>query len=289
MILVIKHVPQEGPGSIAEFFKEVKTIELHRGDLLPSDVSGIDAVFIMGGPMNVYEEDKYPFLKDEDRFIKLLVREGIPTIGICLGAQLLAKACGAKVYKAPLKEIGWCAVELTEDGLKDSLFDEVPARFKVLQWHEDTFDIPEHGVLLAVGENCRNQAFRVGTCAYGFQFHIEVTPKMIIDWFGNDSNEYEIYDEAKLTNLANRIYENFLDISAQNLGSPDNESNHVDTNMSGVYRKVIDSVEKKLIESVLEKTEGNQLHAAEILGINRNTLRAKIRKYGISALNMKRF
>lgn len=267
MILVIKHVPQEGPGSLLEFFNDIKIIELSKGDSLPTDLGDVEAVFFMGGPMNVYEEDKYPFLKDEDRFIKLLLEKEIPYFGVCLGAQLLAKVCGAKVYKGPVKEIGWYTVELVRD---DPLFNGLPKNIDVLQWHEDTFDIPTDGVLLAIGKDVRNQAFRVGRCAYGLQFHIEVTPQMITDWFGYDGEKYKIPDEIRFKDQANRIYKNFLSLSAQKLGGGPK-----------LYRRVIDSVEKKLIESVLQKTEGNQIQAADILGINRNTLRTKIRKLGI--------
>lgn len=266
MIIIIKHIQKEGPGTIAEYFKDAKIIELEKGDTLPSDINDIDAVFSMGGPMNVYEEDKYPFLKDEDRFIKLLIKEEVPFMGICLGAQLLAKACGALVYKAPVREVGWHNVELSGD----PLFKGLSKNIDVLQWHEDTFDIPSNGILLATGRDVRNQAFRFGKCAYGIQFHIEVTPQMIIDWFGNDAVKYKIPDEERFKNQAVTVYENFLGLSAQKLGTEPK-----------LYRKVIDSVEKKLIESVLEKTEGNQIQAADILGINRNTLRAKIRKLRI--------
>lgn len=275
MILVIKHIEKEGPGSIAEFFNDIKTIELGKGDALPSDFSDIEAVFCMGGPMNVYEEDKYPFLKEEDKFIKLLVEREIPFFGVCLGAQLLAKACGAKVYKADIKEIGWKNIELTDDGLKDPLFTGLPGNLNVLQWHEDTFDAPGNGALLAVGNDVRNQAFRAGSRAYGLQFHIEVTSQMISDWFGTDAHRYKIPDEDKFRKQASRIYKNFLRICAQKLGNP------ALADKGGVYRRVIDSAEKQLIENTLKKTEGNQIQAAEILGINRNTLRAKIRKLGI--------
>lgn len=269
MIVLIKHNIKEGPGSIAEFFNNIRIIELAKGEPLPRNIEDIEAVFMMGGPMNVYEEDKYQFLKEEDKFIRLLLEREIPFFGVCLGAQLLAKACGAGVYKADVKEIGWKDIELTEDGMRDPIFLGLPKHLKVFQWHEDTFDVPNNGVLLASGSDVRNQAFRMGSCAYGLQFHVEVTPQMIIDWFDADAAEHKMPDEDRYKKQALRIYKNFLRLYAQKLGN------------STLYRRVIDTAEKELIEDVLKKTEGNQIQASEILGINRNTLRSKIRKLDV--------
>ncbi len=185
MILVIKHIDIEGLGNMEKplsGFAGLNIIDLSKGDLLPSDLSDIKAVISLGGPMNVYEEDKLPFLKDEDRLLKEALRNEIPFLGVCLGAQLLAKASGAKVFKAKIKEIGWYEVNLTEEGRKDPLFCGLPEELKVFQWHEDTFDIPPEGALLAGSRACSNQAFRVGENAYGLQFHLEVTVDMIESW-----------------------------------------------------------------------------------------------------------
>ena len=131
--------------------------------------------------MNVYEEAKYPFLKLEDAFIKKTIDKGV-SLGICLGAQLLSKAMGAKVVKAPQKEIGWFEVNITDEGKKDSVFKGAKPTLRVFQWHEDMFEIPNGGVLLADSKNGINQAFKFGKNAYGFQFHIEVTGEIISKW-----------------------------------------------------------------------------------------------------------
>jgi GMP synthase (glutamine-hydrolysing) len=195
MILVIKHIDIEGPGSMGEFFRNtcwhIKTqdsiqVDLSKRERLPGTLQDIEAIISFGGPMNVYEENKYPFLKEEDEFLKKALKEEVPILGICLGAQLLAKACGAKVKKAPQKEIGWHKVNLTESAKDDPLFENLPSELDVFQWHEDTFEIPKDGVLLAESEACPNQAFRFGSNAYGIQFHIEVTPDMVESWI----NEY---------------------------------------------------------------------------------------------------
>ncbi len=185
-ILIIKHIKIEGPGSIEEFLKNtnwnLKTVDLSKEESLHNSFKNIAAIISLGGPMNVYEEDKYRFLKDEGEFLKKAIQEKIPILGICLGAQLLAKACGARVRKAPTNEIGWHKVSLTKEGKTDQLFVAVSSELEVFQWHEDTFGIPEGAVHLAESRACPNQAFRFGSNAYGLQFHIEVTPEMVESW-----------------------------------------------------------------------------------------------------------
>ncbi len=146
-------------------------------------------IVLMGGPMNVYEEDRYPFLKKEDLFIKESIQRGRTLLGICLGAQLIAKALGARVIKAPVKEIGWYDISLTEDGKKTPLFSQFPTTFSVFQWHEDTFEIPNFGKLIATATSVPNQAFCYGRNAYGLQFHLEVTESMIREWLEAERDE----------------------------------------------------------------------------------------------------
>jgi GMP synthase (glutamine-hydrolysing) len=203
-IVVIKHVENEGPGLIETFFRadgwDLKTIELAKGDKLPETVADAAAVIMLGGPMNVYEEETYPFLREEDSFIRRVLIEEIPFLGICLGGQLLSKACGGQVGKSPVKEIGWYSVELTHDGQKDPLFRGLPKSFKVFQWHEDTFEVPAGGLLFTQGKGCRNQAFKIGANAYGLQFHIEVTEKMVGSWMEDESgriNTRKILSDTK--------------------------------------------------------------------------------------------
>lgn len=230
MILIIKHVECEGAGTIEEFFRKkkfpIRIVELYNGDVLPKDFKDIDAVVSMGGPMNVYEEDKYPFLKDEDIFLKKVLKEEIPLLGVCLGSQLIAKAAGAKVTQAPKKEIGWFDVELTKEGKKDELFRGLDGQFEVFQWHGDTFEIPQSGKHLALSKDCHHQALKVGPCAYGLQFHIEVTKDIIADWVYNDFQDEQgnLKSEGKFmidhypkveklfNSRAEMIYKNFLKV-----------------------------------------------------------------------------
>ena len=185
-ILIVKHIESEGAGTLETYYRGrgfvPVTLELGKGEPLPVTAEGYKAVIIMGGPMSVYDEDKFPFLKGENKFIKELIKAEVPFLGICLGAQLLAKAAGAKVVKAPVKEIGWSEIRLTEEGQRDPIFKNIPKKYNVFQWHGDMFLIPDKGTLLCDSENGINQAFKYGKNAYGLQFHIEATPVMIGSW-----------------------------------------------------------------------------------------------------------
>lgn len=217
-VIVTIHVASEGPGSLGTFLEAqgytLETVKLYAGEPLPDDPTGCAAVISMGGPMNVYEDEKYPFLAEEARFIRAAIDRGIPVLGICLGAQMIARVCGAVVGKSPVKEVGWCSVSLTEAGTRDSFFAGLPAQLEVLQWHEDMFHIPDGGVLLASSADCPHQAFRYGS-AYGLQFHVEVTRDMLADWFAGSPDLAAIlnrYDEirAALDSRAETIYRNWI-------------------------------------------------------------------------------
>lgn len=192
-ILIIKHMDIEGPGFIEIFLKQAKIpyqiLNLQTNEHFP-EIDRFTHVVTLGGSMNVYEEDRYPFLKYEDLFIKEAIQRGKRILGICLGAQLIAKALGAKVFKAPAKEIGWYGVSLTKDGLKDPLFSDFPQEFSVFQWHEDTFEIPAGAKLIVTSSSVANQAFRYGTNVYGLQFHLEVTEQMIHEWLETYEEEF---------------------------------------------------------------------------------------------------
>lgn len=184
-VLIIVHVGLEGPGLVEDCLRErsipYEIRNLEAGEGLPR-IDDFTHVVILGGPMNVYEEDRYPFLREEDLFIKEALQRGRRMMGICLGSQLMAKALGAKVFRAPVKEIGWFGVSLTSDGLSDPLFSDFPKTFSVFQWHGDTFELPRGSRLLATSGTVPNQAFRYGEKAYALQFHPEVTEGIIRQW-----------------------------------------------------------------------------------------------------------
>jgi GMP synthase (glutamine-hydrolysing) len=193
-VLIVKHVDSEGPGSIEIHLEREKvpyqTLNLDQSNHFPK-LDDLTHIIFLGGPMNVYEEDQYPFLRQEDLFIKEAIQRGKRILGICLGAQLIAKALRAKVYKAPVKEIGWYDLSLTEEGRADPLFSRFPKTFSAFQWHGDTFDIPNAGKRIATSSPVPNQAFRYGENAYGLQFHPEVTEEMIEQWMKDYDEEFE--------------------------------------------------------------------------------------------------
>lgn len=218
-ILVIKHIDSEGPGTLGEFLQEhgatLHVVNLHRGESLPTNLEGFKGVISMGGPMNVYEDDRYPFLASEARLLRQAMETRIPVLGICLGAQMIARASGGRVTKSPVEEIGWGAVSLTPEGRRDPIFRGTPGALEALQWHGDMFHPPSDGTLLARGADCPHQALRVGS-AVGFQFHVEADRNMIADWFADSPDLEGIlsrYDEieGQLRKEAEVIYTNFLD------------------------------------------------------------------------------
>jgi GMP synthase-like glutamine amidotransferase len=219
-VLIIMHVEAEGPGTLGTFLESrgavLHTVRLHKGDPLPDDPRNYSAIVSLGGPMNVYEDDKYPFLKEETPFLKRAVHAEIPTVGICLGAQMIAKACGAEVIKSPREEIGWGMVSLTDEGRVDELFKGLTNAMEVLQWHGDMFQIPVGGILTATGRECPKQAFRYKK-AFGLQYHVEVTEEILSEWFADSSELERIISryrklEPVLRGQAERMYENLVKI-----------------------------------------------------------------------------
>src|SRR4051812_28854999 len=136
---------------------------------------------VMGGPMGAYDEADHPWLVEEKRALGEAVEADVPVWGVCLGAQLLASALGARVYRGELPEVGLLPVHLTEDAADDPVFRDAPGSFPTLQWHGDTFDLPEGATLLASSPAYPHQAFRVGR-SYGLQFHIEVSLDLATQW-----------------------------------------------------------------------------------------------------------
>jgi GMP synthase (glutamine-hydrolysing) len=174
----LQHVPFEGLGSIEDWARDsghrVTHTRFHSADPLPL-LGDVDLLVVMGGPMNVYEEGRYPWLAAEKDFISRAVKAGKPVLGVCLGAQLLAAVLGARVFRNDQREIGWFDIFRDERAIQSKLAGFLPETTEVFHWHGDTFDIPEGAVPLAHSQGCRHQGFVAADRLVGLQFHLEVT------------------------------------------------------------------------------------------------------------------
>ncbi len=192
--LAIRHVPHEHLGTLSAVLEQAEMpyhyLDVLRGDRVPQSLSGLRGLIVMGGPMGVYEADRYPFLQAEQELIRKAADRGVPVLGICLGAQLVAAALGARVYRGPQKEIGWYAVERVET--RDPVMRALPASFMAFHWHGDTFDLPDGAVRLFRSSLYENQAFRWGRNVYALQFHFEVSAAMIDDWLADPGCRAEL-------------------------------------------------------------------------------------------------
>ncbi|MGB9082934.1 MAG: type 1 glutamine amidotransferase [Desulfuromonadaceae bacterium] len=187
MLHIIQNDHEVPPGNIIDNLTIPHVIHHpYRDGLLP-EPEQIQALIVLGGAMGANDDGRHPFLYDLKSLIRQVVAARIPYLGICLGGQLLAAALGAKVASRRWEELGTLTVSLTEEGRTDPLFGGIPDQFGTFQWHHDSFDIPDGGILLASSERCPNQAFRAGGCAWGVQFHPEVTESIIRDWCAWDS------------------------------------------------------------------------------------------------------
>jgi len=173
-----QHVPFEGLGSIEPWLIkhsfEITSTRFYEAAELP-EIKEIDLIIVMGGPMSVNDEDKFPWLVAEKQFIGDAIAKNKPVLGICLGAQLIASSLGARVYQNPEKEIGWFPVHGIP--LSDKSVFCFPPSVEVFHWHGETFDLPAGAIRLAKSDACVNQAFQYGESVIGLQFHLETTLK----------------------------------------------------------------------------------------------------------------
>lgn len=185
-ILILRHEPFEHAGWFAAVLDQYGIPSIYSDLGAPLSFGDHAGVMIMGGPQSA--NDPIPGLHAELKLIGEAVARKIPILGICLGAQLIAKALGGRVYRNPEREIGWAPVYLTEVAKDDPLFCDVPSPTTFFHWHGETFDLPPGAEWLAYSEKCRHQAFRYGGNVYGLQFHPEITADMIVDWCGQPAN-----------------------------------------------------------------------------------------------------
>ncbi len=199
-ILVFQHVPYEPLGTLDPLLKSagfrIRYVNFGRDPQARPVLDKYTALIILGGPMNADEIDAYPNLVTEIELIREALRRDMSVLGICLGAQLLAKALGGGVERLPHREIGWYDVELTSAGEADPVLSPFASTQRVFQWHEDGVRLPPGAVHLAASDACDVQAFRHGEHAYGFQFHLEVDPSLIERWLKVPANRPMLEAEA---------------------------------------------------------------------------------------------
>jgi len=197
-VLAFRHVPFEHLGLIAPALEsrgiQIEYVDLYGGSPAAAELGRADGLVFMGGPMSA--NDDLPYIRRELALIERAAAADKPVLGVCLGAQLMAKALGARVYRNPVKEIGWHPVRWTEAARSDALLGGLRGPETVFHWHGETFDLPAGAKWLARSETCPHQAFRVGGGLYGFQFHLEVTPEMIADWLTQDLNSGDVGELA---------------------------------------------------------------------------------------------
>jgi GMP synthase (glutamine-hydrolysing) len=185
-VLSIVHQEDAGTGvfadAVAERGDELTEWVITNGAPPETAPHSYDAVLVFGGAMHVDQESRHPWLRDEDALLRDFVARAVPMLGVCLGAQLIAKALGARVGAMPAPQIGWFVVEQTPEAAHDPVFSDLPRRFPSFQWHSYAFELPPNAVPLASDSACL-QAFRAGETAWGIQFHAEVTKESVGDWF----------------------------------------------------------------------------------------------------------
>lgn len=202
-VLVFQHVAFEILGTLDPLFKSygfrIRYVNFGRHPEATPRLEGYDGLVVLGGPMSVGEVDRRPHLETEVQLIREAIGREMPILGICLGAQLIARALGAPVGRNPTKEIGWYDVEPTREGREDALFRHFGPSEKIFQWHGDRFAIPDGAVHLASTATCPGQAFRYGQNVYALQFHMEVDERLIERWLRTPVHREE------LERLAGRI------------------------------------------------------------------------------------
>jgi GMP synthase (glutamine-hydrolysing) len=234
-VIVIQHVAFEPLGTIVSLLRErkhrIRHVNFIRTPDLDIELANYDALIVLGGPMHVDHVEQYPFLLKEMQIIRDAMALDMPVLGICLGAQLIAKALGADVYPATEKEVGWYPIHKT-DAESDPICQYFSERLPIFQWHGYTFDLPSQAQHLLGSDICPNQAFKVGENVYGFQFHLEITQHLIERWLNQqasleylqDMDTQQVIDKIRADTkvyiqdsiqLSHQVFGAFLDLLPQ--------------------------------------------------------------------------
>jgi len=226
MIWVVQNDPECPPGLLGDLLRDraardgqpFRVIRVYAGEPIPKN-GAICGGIVLGGQMSVADTGPYPFLIEVKDWIRRMVDDGTPFLGICLGGQLLSDVCGGRVtLQSDRAEKGCHEVALMDAGRSDPIFHGMPAPFPTFQWHNEAFDLPNDAVHLAASPTCPFQAFRLGRASYGVQFHPEVTPPIVVDWswkendaarhraaFAEVESAYRIASRRFLSNFLRRV------------------------------------------------------------------------------------
>ncbi len=232
--LVIQQTHNDPPGRLAEILTrrgwELDVRLMENNDTVPEVLDGYRCLIVLGGPMNVDDFQGHPYLRLERNLVKKALLVDFPFLGICLGAQMLARAAGYSVFRNRGVEKGWYPVEATREGQADPILRGIPTRFEVFHWHDDMYELPLGASLLVTAETCSTQVVGLGKKAYGFQFHLEATEEIIVHWVNQYPEEIiavhgasgppEVIRQtaekmAGYHEICTAIIENFLKIAAQ--------------------------------------------------------------------------
>ncbi len=188
-ILVVQHQTFGGAGAFAPALEAaglaLDTRDIEKGARLPETMAGFDGLVVLGGVMGANDDADYPHLIQTRALIREAHQAARPVLGICLGAQLIARALGGRIYAMDAPEFGFVALDATPEAAADALLGGLDPPGRVMEWHRDSFEMPPDGTLLMTGAACRNQAFRTGAATHGFQCHFEITREMVEDWIAD--------------------------------------------------------------------------------------------------------
>lgn len=198
--LVLQHLRIEPTAIIGKIIEEaghhIELVRMDRDESVPQSLSGFDGVVVMGGPMSA-NDTHLSFVTDEIELLKEAIKIDLPVLGLCLGAQLLARAAGAEIVTSPIRELGWYPLQRTRDSADDPIFQALDDDgLMVFQWHGETFTLPDSATLVATHTDVPQQAFRIGSSQYGLQFHIEVDRPIIESWIEAGESERTALGEA---------------------------------------------------------------------------------------------
>lgn len=219
-VLVLQHSESETLGTIEDALKRAgvsfEYLRIFQGQSVPHCIDRSAGLIVMGGPISVYETDRFPFLLQEMKLIEDFLKAQRPILGVCLGSQLLAAVLGAAIRKGRQKEIGWFPVQLTTEGKQDPLWFGAPPRFVAFHWHGDVFDLPKGAVRLASSDITEVQSYRFGNQSYGVLFHLEVAEQHVIKML--EEFEAEVQQENLTSGQIVKESERYM-LPLQNIGA----------------------------------------------------------------------